>query len=131
MVAAGHAHAVERHSGRVTGTNTHKADNRVVVAEHAKIVVRNADSLTGRGLAGDGDERIADPQLAVQMDAPRHIKDNSAWAISFERLAQTARAAVVEVCDMPHLAATSAEREPAVTLSAGERQMARAECPNV
>ena len=131
VVGAGHAHAVERQAGRVAGPHADVAHDHVVRAEHAEIEVGDADAFAGRGLAGDGEVRIADRHAILQIDAAGDVEHDGARPVGFDGGPQAAGAAVVEIGDLDDPAAAAAAGEAAVAFGAGKREMPDAEAPDV
>ena len=131
VVGAGHAHAVERDAGDVAGPDADVADDDVVRAAHAHVVLADADAFAGRGLAGDREVRIVNDEPRFERDQAADVEHDGPRPLGFDRRAQAARAAVVEIGDFDHAAAASAAGEPAVAFRAGKREVPDAESPDV
>ena len=104
---------------RLAAAETHVADDDVVRFEFDR-VAGDADAVARGGAAGDGDVRRADADAVLELDDAGDIEDDDARSAGFERFAEAARAAVVEIGDDEHLAAAPAEAVHAAALRAGE-----------
>src|SRR6266700_1350672 len=89
----------------------------------AALGLLDADSITGGGLASDGDVGFADHQ-ALRLDYPADAEDHRAWAFGLDCLPQAAGTGVVEIGDEENSAAASALGISAIAFRAGERQCA-------
>ena len=93
--------------GRIAQTETDIADNHVVgIDPHG--VVAQADAVARGGLAGDGQVSVLNAQIAQQFDRSRHVEDDDAFARSLDGLARRPGARIIEIGDMPDLAAAAA-----------------------
>ena len=105
--------------GRIAQTETDIADNHVVgIDPHG--VVAQADAVARGGLAGDGQVSVLNAQIAQQFDRSRHVEDDDAFARSLDGLAQRPGARIIEIGDVPDLAAAAARRVHAAALGARE-----------
>src|SRR6185436_18645440 len=109
--------------------------DHVMPAAEAEAVLANIDSFAGRGLAGDRQLALfkADGQVTFEGDQARDGKHNCARSAVGKGLgngiAETARAAVVQVCYLDDAPPASATSETAIPFRAGEREMPLAEIP--
>jgi len=85
------------------------SDDHFVSTDHQRVTSK-ADSVSRGGLASDGDVRIFDSQVAVQLDGSGHSEDDCSRSFRLHRGPQAALTGIVEVGHFEHLAAATARR---------------------
>src|SRR5688572_29223131 len=95
----------------------HVANNHVVRLQ-LDGVARDADSVSRRAAAVNGDVRCANADFFFEIDNSGDVKDHDARTACFQRLAKASWSPVIEVCHHKHLAAAAAEGIHAAALSA-------------
>src|SRR5690606_4457424 len=91
IVATGEAHAVECLARLVAGADADVANDQVLGAKAAEVVVREADALARCGLPRDGEVAIPNDQSALEHDAARHVKNYRPRPFGLNRFAERAR----------------------------------------
>ena len=124
IVAGGHAHAVERHAGKIAGADAKVACDDIGCAQHAEVVFAKTDAFAGRSLARDGQIGIClpDDEARFKGDEAGDIEDDGAGAGLLNSVAQTAEAGIVEIGDVQYASAASALSEASVALGRGESE---------
>ena len=84
-------------------------------------MVFEADAVTGRRLTGNRNVRILDIEVIRQRDSAGHFKHDRARAACFDRLAQTARSAVLKIRNDVDRAASPADGPSSRSARAGKR----------
>ena len=91
-----------------------------IVGVDAQRIVAQRNPGARRGLSGDGDIVVLDGQPVFQLDGAGDGEDHGARPVRFDRFAQGAGAAVIEIGDRIDRAAAPAGRIAAETVRAGE-----------
>src|SRR5262249_51456837 len=101
-------------AGLVADADAEVADDDVVGLKTAECVVPDADAVARCGLPRDREVRVTDDQLRLQRDDPADAEHHRPRAGGLDRLTQAARAGIVQVRYLVHLAAPAADGEPTV-----------------
>src|SRR5688572_24930326 len=99
---------------------TQIADDDIVRIDLGRFAA-DANAVTGRCLARDGDERLGDAEAVGESDQAADTKNHDARPAGFERRAEAAGAAVVEGGHLDDPSTATAGSNGAGTFGAGKR----------
>src|SRR5580765_2380429 len=98
VAAAADSHRVLLLSGAGAGPAAEIAHDDIVSA-HFKTIVAETDAVAGRGLTGDSQIGVSDPDSLLQVDDAGHPKDHNARSLGIASFAEAAGPGVVEIGD--------------------------------
>ena len=118
MIAARQTRSIERGARKIAGPRTDVANDEVASTADTKLMFVHACAFARRSLTGHRDvgPGLIDDEVALDSNQSRHVEDDGTRTIvSFNRIAETARTAVVGIIHFHHHAAATAARKPSVT----------------
>ena len=130
VIAARQAGAILGVARFISHPDPHVPDHHIVRAETAEGVAAHADAVARRGLAGDGDEGIADNQFALEGNRAADAKHDRPRPLRLDRLTERSRPGIVERGDGDHPAASTAGRELSVAFGRRKRRHPQSESPH-
>src|SRR5205823_4323606 len=104
-VAAFATKAILLFTGFVARTETHVSNDQIMGIE-VDLVILDADSITGRGLACNRKVRVSDLKFRLQRDRSRDAEDNSTRSFGLACCPETARTVILQIGDFNYFSPT-------------------------